>query len=233
MISAPRSPLLEDVVDRSRHGDLRAVWDVSFSVWRGKVTALLGPTARQDDEPSGDCGSAELRSGDSEFRGTPGDHLPPHRRVELGMALVQENKRVFRRRTVEQNLLLGGYRLSRGDRKTALETAYQSFPILYAKRRTVAAGLSGGQQQMLAIAQALMRKPILVMLDEPSRAWRPLSSVMSSDRCGRLLTRASGSSWSSKSWRKQRKLPITSSSWNKDGLWAGETAAVLGIVHGP
>lgn len=100
---------------------------------------------------------------------------PAPKRIRAGLGMVQEGKRVFRTRTVEENLRLGGYvvRRRRGAIDAGIDRAYERFPILKEKRRQPAGSLSGGQQQMLAIAQALMPEPTVLMLDEPSAGLAP------------------------------------------------------------
>lgn len=158
------------------YGDLRVVWDVSFAVRPGRITALLGRNgAGKTTTLRAIAGLNRAMAGDITFQGEPIAALPAHRRVRRGIAFVQEGKRIFRRRTVEENLLLGGYAL--GIRRRRLQTevahAYETFPALAARRKTVAGQLSGGQQQMVAISQALMAKPALLLLDEPSGGLAP------------------------------------------------------------
>ena len=100
----------------------------------------------------------------------------PHKRVAKGISYVQEGKKVFRELTVEQNLLLGGFSQKKSKRALAasVDEIYQLFPMLGEKRALVAASMSGGQQQMLAIGQALMAKPKLLILDEPSQGLAPV-----------------------------------------------------------
>ena len=166
------------------YGDLRVVWDVSFTVRPGRITALLGRNgAGKTTTLRAIAGLNRAMAGDIMLRGEPIGALPAHRRVRRGIAFVQEGKRIFRRRTVEENLLLGGYALGIGRRSLQTETAqvYETFPALAARKKTVAGQLSGGQQQMVAIGQALMAKPALLLLDEPSAGLAPsiVSEVMS------------------------------------------------------
>jgi branched-chain amino acid transport system ATP-binding protein len=109
------------------------------------------------------------------FEGADISRMPAHRRVRLGIGLVQEGKKIFHRRTVEENLLLGGYTLGIGRKRLPAEVArvYELFPVLAARAKTAAGSLSGGQQQMVAIGQALMARPKLLMLDEPSGGLAP------------------------------------------------------------
>jgi branched-chain amino acid transport system ATP-binding protein len=101
--------------------------------------------------------------------------LPAYRRSRLGIGLVQENRRIFRRRTVVENLRLGGFWRHRNRRQLqkAILREYERFPVLGNKRRAPAATLSGGEQQMLAIAQALIAEPIALLLDEPLGSLSP------------------------------------------------------------
>lgn len=162
------------------YGDLRVLWNVDVKVHAGRITAVLGRNGAGKTSllaaimgllPSVSGGKVELAGRDL-------TGWPTHRRVRAGLGLVQENKRIFRARTVEENLLLGGYAL-RGwtlraaARRQALTAAYDRFPVLATRRRTLAGSLSGGQQQMLAIGQALMPGPSLLMLDEPSAGLAP------------------------------------------------------------
>ncbi|WP_395109068.1 ABC transporter ATP-binding protein [Actinomadura sp. SCN-SB] len=156
------------------YGDIRVLRDVSLSVAAGSCTLLLGRNgAGKSTTLLTASGVLRPSSGSVRLRGDDLTGMPAHRRVRAGLAFAQENKRIFKRRTVEQNLLLGGYTLDRSQRKQALEVAYARFPILADKRRNAAGTLNGGQQQMLAIAQALVPSPSVLMLDEPSAGLAP------------------------------------------------------------
>lgn len=158
------------------YGDIRAVWDVSLQVTAGEVTALLGRNgAGKTTTLRAVAGLNRADAGSITFDGRDVTGLPPHRRVGAGIGMVQEGKRIFRRRTVEENLLLGGYTRGLPKRRlqAELDPVYAMFPVLADRRTTVAGQLSGGQQQMLAIGQALMAKPTLLMLDEPSGGLAP------------------------------------------------------------
>ncbi|GAA0402855.1 ABC transporter ATP-binding protein [Acrocarpospora corrugata] len=162
------------------YGDLRVLWGVDARVGAGKITVVLGRNgAGKTSLLSAIAGLLPTVSeGTVELAGQDLSGTRAHRRIRAGLALVQENKRVFRGRSVEENLLLGGYTIpGRGLRATArreaLEQAYERFPMLRERRRIPAGSLSGGQQQMLAIGQALMPGPKLLMLDEPSAGLAP------------------------------------------------------------
>ena len=157
------------------YGDIKAITDISLRAWSGKVAAVLGANgAGKTTLVSAIAGLIRVQSGTITMQGQDIGRLRPSVRMLRGIALVQEGKRIFHRRTVHENLLLGGYRMSRSARSSAVEAAYESFPILREKRNSVAGSLSGGQQQMLAIAQALMPAPQVLMLDEPSAGLAPI-----------------------------------------------------------
>jgi branched-chain amino acid transport system ATP-binding protein len=167
------------------YGDLRVVWDVSFDVAAGQITVLLGRNgAGKTTTLRAIAGLNKVHAGTVQLRGLDIAGMPPHRRIRAGIGVVQENKRIFRRRTVEANLLLGGYarRVSRRQLHASIDEIYDLFPVLRDRARTAAGALSGGQQQMLAIGQALMGKPDLLLLDEPSAGLAPaiVAEVMAS-----------------------------------------------------
>ncbi|WP_434446911.1 ABC transporter ATP-binding protein [Lentzea sp. E54] len=170
------STLLEVGGLATGYGDIRAVWDVSLRVRAGEVTVLLGRNgAGKTTTLRAIAGVNRADSGSVAFQGRDITGVAAHRRVAAGIAFVQEGKRIFRRRTIEENLLLGGYTRGLGKRKlrAELDPVYEMFPILADRRHAASGQLSGGQQQMLAIGQALMAKPSLLMLDEPSGGLAP------------------------------------------------------------
>lgn len=176
-------PLL--VVDQltTGYGDLRVIWSVSVTATPGRLTAVLGRNgAGKTTLLRAVAGLNRLQGGTIRFDGADITNEPVHKRIRRGIGLVQENKRIFRRRTVEENLLLGGYTLrTRGKRLRAeLDRICEIFPVLGRRAGAAAGDLSGGQQQMLAIGQALMARPRLLMLDEPSAGLAPaiVSEVM-------------------------------------------------------
>lgn len=159
------------------YGDLKVVRDVSLTVRAGEITVLLGRNgAGKTTTLRAITGLNRTTGGEIRYLGERLDDIAPFRRVGRGMSYVQEGKRVFHELTIEQNLLLGGF--SRRMRKRALAEhvgeIYELFPILREKRALPAASMSGGQQQMLAIGQALMAKPKLLILDEPSQGLAPV-----------------------------------------------------------
>jgi branched-chain amino acid transport system ATP-binding protein len=178
MTETSGSPLLRVTNLAAGYGDLRAVWDVSLEVSAGRVLALLGANgAGKSTTLHAVLGLSRVMGGSIEMAGRDLRGLPPYDRAKLGIGLVQEGKRLFRQRTVEQNLMLGGWTIPRPRRqrlKKAVARAYDRFPVLADKRHEQAGSLSGGQQQMLAIAQALVPEPRVLMLDEPSAGLAPI-----------------------------------------------------------
>jgi branched-chain amino acid transport system ATP-binding protein len=158
------------------YGDLRVVWDVSLSVAHGEVLALLGRNgAGKTTILRAIMGLNPVYAGSLHFDGQDLRRLPTHKRVRLGIGLVQEGKRLIGNMTVQENLRLGAQvrRWSRGELASRYEWAYDMFPVLRPRHTSLAAMLSGGQQQMLAIAQALMPEPRLLLVDEPSAGLAP------------------------------------------------------------
>lgn len=158
------------------YGDLTIARDVSFDVQESSITVLLGRNgAGKSTLLKTVMGLLSTSKGSVVFDGADLGGVPAYRRQAKGIGFVMENKRVFKRLTVEQNLVFGTYalRLRKAETAERVAEAYERFPILAEKRHQPAGQLSGGQQQMLGISQALIARPRFVMLDEPFSGLAP------------------------------------------------------------
>jgi branched-chain amino acid transport system ATP-binding protein len=167
-------PLL-DVADLSSgYGKIRVLSGVDLSIRAGEVVALLGPNGAGKTTLLRAVSGLLPWSGRVHFAGHDLAGFGPRETVKYGLAHVVEGHRVFTQLSVYDNLMLAAYDLPRGERAARVEEVFALFPEISAKRSERAAWLSGGQQQILAVAQGLIRRPRLLMLDEPSAGLSPV-----------------------------------------------------------
>jgi len=164
------SPLLEVEDLRVRYGAVEAVHGVSFAVNAGEVTTLIGGNGAGKSSTLAAISGLVPAQGRIRFDGHDIAGTPPHAIVRAGVVQVPEGREMLSRMTVDENLLMG----LRGRDRAELASAYERFPILRERRAVLAGTLSGGEQQMLAIARALLARPRLLLLDEPSLGLAPL-----------------------------------------------------------
>jgi branched-chain amino acid transport system ATP-binding protein len=167
-------PLLEAAGVSAGYGKIRVLRDVDLTVGPGEVVALLGPNGAGKTTLLRAVSGLLPWSGRVRFAGRDLSNLSPRDIVKAGLAHVVEGHRVFTQLAVRDNLLLAAYGLPRRERATRVEEVLALFPEIAAKRDERAASLSGGQQQILAVAQGLVRRPRLLMLDEPSAGLSPV-----------------------------------------------------------
>jgi branched-chain amino acid transport system ATP-binding protein len=158
------------------YGEVQALWGVSLELNRGEVAALVGANAAgKSTTINAISGIEKVSSGKILFEGEEIQNKDPHEIVELGIIQVPEGRKLFSFMTVEENLELGAYsKRARKDFKKNLEMVYHMFPILKERRKQMAGSMSGGQQQMCAIARGLMGNPELLMIDEMSLGLAPI-----------------------------------------------------------
>jgi branched-chain amino acid transport system ATP-binding protein len=166
------SALLEVEQINSYYGDSHILFDVSLQVERNEVVALLGRNgAGKSTTLKSIIGLVRPRSGRILFDGMPTQGLPPHAIASLGLQLVPEERRIFGSLDVEENLVLAGLTAKS---RWPLDRVWATFPRLRERRRSRGTDLSGGEQQMLAIARALVRDPKILLLDEPFEGLAPI-----------------------------------------------------------
>lgn len=157
------------------YGAIKAVRGVSFDIDEGEIVTLIGANgAGKSTTLNTIAGLIRPDSGTVEFAGESLAGVKAHNVLKRGLALCPEGRRVFTQMTVAENLEMGGYTRTDAENRETLERVYAHFPRLKERRSQVAGTLSGGEQQMLAMGRALMSKPRLLMLDEPSMGLAPI-----------------------------------------------------------
>ena len=157
------------------YGAIKAVRGISFDIKQGEIVTLIGANgAGKSTTLNTVAGLIRPDSGSIEFKGQSIVGVKSHKVVERGMALCPEGRRVFSQMSVSENLDMGGYTRSDAENRETLQRVYERFPRLRERMGQMAGTLSGGEQQMLAMGRALMSKPDLLMLDEPSMGLAPI-----------------------------------------------------------
>jgi branched-chain amino acid transport system ATP-binding protein len=173
VVSASGPPILELKDVRVSYGPIEAVHGIDLSVGRGEIVTLIGANgAGKSSTLLAISGIQRPAAGNVTFAGTATTHMPAHRIASLGLAHVPEGRRVFPRMSVRENLLMGAYAKAKID-EDDMERILELFPILRQRSSQLGGTLSGGEQQMLAIGRALISKPSLLLLDEPSMGLAP------------------------------------------------------------
>lgn len=172
------TPLLRVNALSVAFGGIQAVRDVSLEVGEGELVTLIGANGAGKTTTLKAITrtlSASRCSGSVHFAGSAIDSLAPHRLPQLGLAMVPEGRGVFTRMTIRENLLMGAYaRHDLADVAVDIERWFETFPRLKERQSQLAGTLSGGEQQMLAMARALMSRPKLLLMDEPSMGLAPI-----------------------------------------------------------
>ena len=150
------------------YGSINAIKGISFEVNQGEIVTMIGANG------AGKSTTMNTVAGSIVFEDKDITHMPASKVVSLGLALCPEGRRVFQQMSVRENLEMGGYTRQASEIAPALEHVFELFPRLKERQRQVAGTLSGGEQQMLAMGRAMMSKPKLLMLDEPSMGLAPL-----------------------------------------------------------
>ena len=157
------------------YGSIHAIKGVSFEVNEGEIVTLIGANgAGKSTTLNTVSGLLKPKTGTIEFEGKSIVGVPANKIVSHGLARCPEGRRVFQQMTVRENLEMGGYTRPAGEISASLDNVFERFPRLKERHRQVAGTLSGGEQQMLAMGRALMSKPKLLMLDEPSMGLAPI-----------------------------------------------------------
>ncbi len=156
------------------YGSIHAVKNISFEVKEGEIVTLIGANGAGKSTTLNAIARLLPASGEILFHGSSLMHVPGHSVVKKGLAMVPEGRRIFLRMSVEENLEMGAYISSRTEVKEQMEDVFRRFPRLLERREQMAGTLSGGEQQMLAMGRALMSKPKLLMMDEPSMGLAPI-----------------------------------------------------------
>jgi branched-chain amino acid transport system ATP-binding protein len=200
------APEMLEVVDLEvRYGAIRAIKGISFHVGEGEIVALLGANgAGKTTTQKTISGMLRPSAGRITFLGQRIDSVPAHELIRLGICHAPEGRHVFPRMTVAENLDMGAFRFKKID-QADLDRVLELFPRLQERYRQVAGTLSGGEQQMLAIGRALMGKPRLLLLDEPSMGLAPMVVAQIFDIVREINESASPScSWSRTLLRRSR-----------------------------
>jgi branched-chain amino acid transport system ATP-binding protein len=160
----------------SGYGDVQILWGASLSLTQGNITALVGANGSGKTTLLHTVmGLVKPRGGSIRFNGRDVGHLPAHAKAELGLVLVPEGRQLFSNMSVEENLQMGATpQRAKPHFQENLERVYTIFPRLHERRRQKALTLSGGEQQMLAVARGIMAQPLVLMIDELSLGLAPL-----------------------------------------------------------
>ncbi|MGN0254006.1 MAG: ABC transporter ATP-binding protein [Lachnospiraceae bacterium] len=157
------------------YGNINAIKDISFEVNEGEIVTLIGANgAGKSSILNTVAGLIKPKSGEIIFDGQGIIGIPAHKIVSKGMALCPEGRRIFQQLSVKENLEMGSYTRPANEVSESIEKVYELFPRLKERYKQIAGTLSGGEQQMLAMGRALMSKPRLMMLDEPSMGLAPI-----------------------------------------------------------